>query len=90
MATVYATCSSVRLLDMHDPKADLSSAHFDPQLFYRCLPEHVELGSTLLTARQLQSTQSFLQNNMAVVPNNSVCIAYQQNGGKGASHPMQL
>ena len=80
----------MHLLDMHDSEADLSSALFDPQLFYRCLPERVELGSTLLAAGQLQSTQSFLQDNTALVPDNSVCIAYQQIGGKGGVHVLQI
>lgn len=64
--------------------ADKLQTGFDHQQFYSYLPTHIDLGETLITASQLESTQTLLQENTAVVPNNTVCIAYQQVGGKGA------
>ena len=73
----------VVLRDVRDSEVDASKLHFDHKLFYSFLPSHTELGSTLLAANQLASTQTLLQDNTASIPDNSVCIAYQQIGGKG-------
>lgn len=43
-----------------------------------------ELGSTLLSAAALPSTQTLLQNNARLFPNGTVCIADTQHQGKGA------
>ena len=75
----------VALRDVHDPELDASKLHFDHNLFYSFLPSHIELGSTLLAANQLASTQTLLQDNNTSIPDNTVCIAYQQIGGKGDS-----
>lgn len=59
------------------------SVRFDHTQYFSHLPQHVDLGSTLLAASQLQSTQTLMQDNTAVIPDNTVCIAYKQVGGKG-------
>lgn len=75
--------SPVNLVDMCDATEDESSVQFDHNKFYNSLHQQTELGSTLLAASQLQSTQTLLQGNTAIIPDNTVCIAYKQASGKG-------
>lgn len=70
---------------MQASPADKLKTGFDHQQFYSYLPKHIDLGETLITASRLESTQTLLQENTAVVPDNTVCIAYQQVGGKGTT-----
>lgn len=80
---VSDTAGPVNLVDVHSPAGNQCSVQFDHTQYFSHLPQHVELGSTLLAASQLQSTQTLLQDNTAVTPDNTVCIAYKQVGGKG-------
>lgn len=68
---------------MHSPAADRLETGFDHLRFFGYLPTHTSLGETLIAARQLESTQTLLQDNASFLPGNTVCIAYQQVGGKG-------
>ncbi len=49
---------------------------------YRNLATHT-LGSTLLTAAHLHSTQTLLQDNRDALPDGVVCVADVQTTGKG-------
>ncbi|KAL0042345.1 hypothetical protein WJX77_009698 [Trebouxia sp. C0004] len=80
---VSGTAGPVNLIDVHSGAGDQCSVQFDHTHYYSHLPQQVELGSTLLAASQLQSTQTLLQDNTAILPDNTVCIAYKQVGGKG-------
>ena len=80
---MHDNASPIQLVDMRAAAVDQHNMHFDHHQFYGYLPQQSELGSTLLTANQLQSTQTLLQQNTAIIPDNTVCIAYQQIGGKG-------
>ena len=82
-ASLPEPTASVKFYDMQSSPTDKLETGFDHQHFYSCLPTHIDLGETLITASQLESTQTLLQENAAVVPDNTVCIAYQQVGGKG-------
>lgn len=73
----------VILHDMQSSTADKLETGFDHQRFFSYLPTDTGLGELLITAKQLNSTQTLLQESASVVPNNTVCIAYQQVGGKG-------
>ncbi|KAL3163002.1 hypothetical protein ABBQ32_009434 [Trebouxia sp. C0010 RCD-2024] len=75
--------TSVLLHDMHSSAADRLETGFDHLRFFGYLPTQTSLGEPLIAARQLESTQTLLQDNTSVVPDNAVCIAYQQVGGKG-------
>ena len=77
---VSETAGPVNLVSAADNQC---SVQFDHTQYFSHLPQHVELGSTLLAASQLQSTQTLMQDNTAVIPDNTVCIAYKQVGGKG-------
>lgn len=68
---------------MHSSAADRLETGFDHLRFFGYLPTQTSLGEPLIAARQLESTQTLLQDNTSVVPDNAVCIAYQQVGGKG-------
>lgn len=81
--TMHDNASPIQLVDMRAAAVDQHNMHFDHHQFYGYLPQQSELGSTLLTANQLQSTQTLLQQNTAIIPDNTVCIAYQQIDGKG-------
>ena len=81
----HQASSTVNLVDMQAPTARQLATGFDHQQFYSYLPTNVELGATLLTAQQLESTQTLLQQNSAAIPDNTVCTAYQQIGGKGTA-----
>lgn len=70
---------------MQSSTADKLETGFDHQRFFSYLPTDTGLGELLITAKQLNSTQTLLQESASVVPNNTVCIAYQQVGGKGMS-----
>lgn len=71
----------VRLTDMLDQQD--CQIHFDYHTYFTHLPSSSHLGATVLATEQMQSTQTFLQNNMSIIPDNSLCIAYRQSGGKG-------
>ena len=75
--------ADIELVDMQAVSA--VKTKFDHQQFYRHLSRHTQLGEVTLTADQLESTQALLQDNTAVMPDNTVCIAYQQIGGKGTA-----
>lgn len=77
--------ANVLLHDMHSPAADRLETGFDHLRFFGYLPTHTSLGETLIAARQLESTQTLLQDNASFLPGNTVCIAYQQVGGKGGA-----
>ena len=80
---VSDTAGPVNLVDVHSAAGNQGSVQFDHTQYFSHLPQQTELGSTLLAASQLQSTQTLLQDNTAVIPDNTVCIAYKQVGGKG-------
>lgn len=77
--------ADVAMVDMQAATAAKLETQFDHERFFSCLPKHTQLGEVLLCARQLSSTQTLLQENNAVIPDNSVCTAYQQVGGKGTA-----
>ena len=77
--------AKVMMVDMQAPTAAKLETRFDHEQFYSHLPKHTQLGEVLLCASQLPSTQTLLQDNNTVIPDNTVCIAYQQVGGKGTA-----
>ena len=83
--TMGGDASPVNLVDICTATEDERSVQFDHNQFYNSLHPQTELGSTLLAASQLQSTQTLLQGNTAIIPNNTVCIAFKQVGGKGVT-----
>ncbi len=87
--TLKVSDTPVNLVDVHSAAGNHCSVQFDHIQYFSHLPQQVKLGSTLLAASQLQSTQTLLQDNTAVIPDNTVCIAYKQAGGKGiATFPL--
>ena len=55
---------------------------FDAAAFMRHLGT-AQLGQTLLSAVQLPSTQTLLQDVARQIPDGTVCVADVQSGGKG-------
>ena len=84
-STLAYTGGSIDMIDMHSSTAQAMETRFDHRWFYGYLSPDVSLGEVLLSANQLQSTQTLLQDNTAVIPDGTVCTAFQQVGGKGAN-----
>ena len=86
--TLNSADMQVQLADMHD--AQDCQTHFNQNEYFRRLPTQTTLGATVLATSYIPSTQTLLQSNMSLVPNNTVCIAYKQTGGKGNSNLSNL
>ena len=68
------TVSTVRL-DFPGPwQSRAATTSFQPANFYQDLQSRL-LGSVLLTAAQLPSTQTLLQDNPGLLPDGIVCVA---------------
>lgn len=78
----------IHLINMHDSHG--CQTHFDMASYFDHLPCNSSLGATLLATARMQSTQTFLQSNMATIPDNTVCTAYKQTGGKGKLNSVRL
>lgn len=77
---------------LHPPDtwpSDAPPPTFSAPTFHQHLGTAV-LGHTLLTAAQLHSTQTLLQDNRALLPDGVVCVADVQTTGKGAPRRAHL
>ena len=82
---ILNTGDSSVLIDFPDSSA--ASGSFQPAIFFDALRTKV-LGSVLLTAPELPSTQTLLQDNPASLTNGIVCVADRQVKGKGKQHDL--